>query len=86
MITELCFIQGTPIKVTPDDDGKVEIPVGEEGTTIVITFTPSNPDKPIFVHPVEVTACAEPGMYLLLISINPKIYCCLFTMTNDHHY
>ena len=46
MITKLCFMQGTPIKVTPDkESGKIEIPVGEEGTTIVITFTPSNPDK-----------------------------------------
>jgi len=58
-------MQGTPIKVTPDkESGKVEIPVGEEGTTIVLTFTPSNPNKTIYVHPIEVTACAEPGMYI----------------------
>ena len=63
-------MQDIPIKVRPDENGNVEIPVGVEGTTIVVTFTPSDPNEPIFVGPIEVTACAEPGMYLLVICMN----------------
>jgi len=61
-------MQGTPITVYPDDNGRVEIQVGEEGTTIVVTFTPDNPEAPISVGLTQVTACAEPGMCLLQLT------------------
>ena len=67
---QLFLFQGTPINATTDENGTAEIPVGEEGATIVVTFTPSDPNEPISVGPIEVKACAEPGMYLLVICIN----------------
>jgi hypothetical protein len=48
--------------VSPTDGENVfETPVDEDGSKIVITFTPTDPSKPIAVGPIETTACAELG-------------------------
>lgn len=44
-----------------NDDGTVTVPVGAEGTILIIRFVPENDANPISVSPIEVTACAEPG-------------------------
>jgi len=73
MITELCFMQSTRVVSTPSDaEGSLQISVKAEGITILITFTPSNDSQAISVYPIEVTACAEPGMYILVMSINQQ--------------
>lgn len=44
----------------PEDDGSIEVEIGEEGSAITIVFV-EEPDETISVGPVEVKACAEPG-------------------------
>jgi hypothetical protein len=55
------YIQSEPTKLTPNEDGTIDIPVTDDGSKIIITFEPSDPTQSISVSPIEVTACAEPG-------------------------
>ena len=59
----MCFyIQVELDPITPNEDGTVDLPVTDVGTKLIITFEPSEPSEPISVSPIEVTACAEPGI------------------------
>lgn len=57
LYTQVTTIEDQPVNV----DGSVTVGVGEEGTTVVITFFKDTPLAPISVSPIEVTACAEAG-------------------------
>lgn len=59
-------MQGTPITLTPDENGNVTFPLDQEGTKLDVTFTPSDTAKPIQVGPIETIACSEPGIQIFI--------------------
>ena len=72
MITTLWFLlysQSDPITRTPGEDGSVTIPVKDDGVTVTVVLEETNPDEPVKVGSIEVTACGEPPGELLLLLI-----------------
>ena len=55
-------IQDSPVTISPNKDGTINIPIDVDGTSVVINFKPVDPNEPISVSPIETTACAELGI------------------------
>ena len=50
-----------------DKDGKVTFTPDEEGVKVNASFTASDSDKQVKVGEIEVMACTEPGLYILIV-------------------